>query len=89
MPDAKMVSGITHKTMRLASSWEKVRHGRIKMSAINGRKLNLIPVCLVMFWLVIAFTMFADAVKELKTSNLNGGKQYWWEAEDFDTRSLR
>ena len=46
------------------------------MSTINGRKLNLIFVCLVMFLLVIMFTMFADAVPELKTSNLNGGKQY-------------
>ncbi|MBC8232194.1 hypothetical protein H8E77_21830 [bacterium] len=55
------------------------------MSTINGRKLNLIFICLVMFLLVM-FTMFADAVPELKTSNLNGGKQYWWEAEDFDDR---
>jgi hypothetical protein len=41
---------------------------------------------LVMLLLITEFAIPAGAVKETKVSQLNGGEQYWWEAEDFDNR---
>jgi hypothetical protein len=35
--------------------------------------------------ILVVFTPIASAT-ETKTSQLNGGQQYWWEAEDFDSR---
>ncbi len=41
---------------------------------------------LAIFPIVTMFAMSAYAVENIKVSKLNGGEQYWWEAEDFDSR---
>lgn len=50
------------------------------------RMSRLVFGSLVMLSIITVFVMSAGAVEELKISSLNGGAQYWWEAEDFDDR---
>jgi len=48
--------------------------------------VNRMFYCLIVFVITGLAIMPANAVKELKVSQLHGGDQYWWEAEDFDDR---
>lgn len=41
--------------------------------------------CLAIFLIITAFAISVEAA-EVKTSQLNGGVQYWWQAEDFEDR---
>ena len=41
---------------------------------------------LAIFPIMTMFAMSAYAVENVKESKLNGGQQYWWEGEDFDSR---
>ena len=50
------------------------------------RILKFIFGYMVTFLTITVFAISADAMSDTKVSQLNGGKQYWWEAEDFDNR---
>ncbi|MFC1712781.1 hypothetical protein ACFL6S_03880 [Candidatus Poribacteria bacterium] len=52
---------------------------------MNRRILGWIFGCLAMSVIIAVVTIPAGAT-EVKVSQLNGGQQYWWEAEDFESR---
>jgi len=52
---------------------------------MNRGALNWILGYLTILSIIFVFAISADAT-ELETSQLNGGQQYWWQAEDFTSR---
>lgn len=48
--------------------------------------LTRIVYAIGMLFITGLFVTSAEAVEELKVSQLNGGVQYWWEVEEFDER---
>lgn len=52
---------------------------------MNKRLLNWVLGCLAILSIISVFAISAGAT-EVKSSQLNGGEQYWWQAEDFTSR---